>query len=161
MPNNLKWQIRPALPNETKNLSDLAFRSKSYWGYSDRFMTACRQELTLDRDYIAINPTFLLTYKGRITGFYSLEHVSTEIVELGYLFVDLPSIGRGYGRQLLAHAKLKARHAGYRRISIQGDPNAERFYRTAGGKFAGTKASLSIPGRKLPVFIISLMTDPK
>ena len=124
-------------------------------------MTACRQELTLDHDYIAMNPTVVLDVKGRIIGFYSLEHVSTDIVELGHLFVDPPSIGRGHGRQLLAHAKQKAQDSGYREMTIQGDPNAERFYRKAGGKFTGTRESLSIPGRKLPVFTISLMTDPK
>ena len=49
MSNTQKWQIRQALPSEVEYLSELAFRSKSYWGYSDCFMQACLAELTVDR----------------------------------------------------------------------------------------------------------------
>ena len=56
-----KWRIRQALPSEVKHLSELAFRSKSYWGYSDRFMQVCREELTLDPRYIESNPTWLIS----------------------------------------------------------------------------------------------------
>ena len=55
-----KWRIRQALPSEVEHLSELAFRSKSYWGYSDRFMQACLKELTLDKQYIESHPTFLI-----------------------------------------------------------------------------------------------------
>ncbi|MDE0683663.1 MAG: hypothetical protein OXI63_12155 [Candidatus Poribacteria bacterium] len=39
---------------------------------------------------------------------------------------------------------------------IQGDPNAERFYRSAGGLLVGTRKSASIPNRELPIFWINL-----
>jgi len=39
--------IRDAVPDEAVLLSDLAMRSKAYWGYSIEFMEACRQELTV------------------------------------------------------------------------------------------------------------------
>jgi hypothetical protein len=41
-------------------------------------------------------------------------------------------------------------------LTIQSDPNAERFYRAAGGVFTGTRESGSIRGRYLPVFEILL-----
>ena len=70
-----KWRIRQALPSEVKHLSELTFRSKLYWGYSDRFMQACVKELTLDKQYIESNPTFVIEVERSAIGFYSLEHV--------------------------------------------------------------------------------------
>ena len=150
------WRIRQALPNEVKHLSELAFRSKSYWGYSDRFMQACLGELTLNQHYIESNPTFVIEVERSTIGFYSLEHVSASEAELGYLFVEPTFIGKGYGRKLMAHAKQEAQHLGYSRMIIQGDPNAEQFYRAAGGSVVGTRKSTSIPDRELPVFRIDL-----
>ncbi len=151
-----KWRIRQALPSEVKHLSELAFRSKSYWGYSDRFMQACVEELTLDQHYIESNSTFVIEVERSAIGFYSLEHVSASEAELGYLFVEPMFIGKGYGRKLMAHAQQKARHLGYNQIIIQGDPNAEQFYRAAGGSVVGVRRSTSIPGRELPLFRINL-----
>jgi hypothetical protein len=39
--------IRQAIFGEGQLLSDLAFRSKAYWGYSSEFMEACQAELTV------------------------------------------------------------------------------------------------------------------
>ena len=94
------WRIRPALSCDAGHLSELAFNSKSYWGYSDRFMQACRKELTVDTDYIEKNPIFVIEADENIIGFYSLEHISAMEAELGYLFVEPRCIGKGYGRKL-------------------------------------------------------------
>ena len=150
------WSIRPASHHEAKLLSEIAYRSKAYWGYSKQFMQACRQELTLSRNYLKKHATFVVAAGQNIIGFYALEHLSSDEIELGYLFVDPSSIGAGYGRKLMAHAVEKARSLGYRRMVIQGDPHAELFYRAAGATFEGTKPSASIPGRLLPVFHIDL-----
>ena len=156
MSNTQKWQIRQALPSEVEHLSGLAFRSKSYWGYSDQFMKACLEKLTIDECYIENNPTFVIEVARNAVGFYSLEHISAAEVELGFLFVEPDFIGKGYGRKLITHAQEEARHLGYGKMIIQGDPNAERFYRSAGGLLVGTRKSASIPDRELPLFCINL-----
>ena len=156
MSSTQKWKIRRALPNEVEHLSGLAFRSKAHWGYSDQFMEACRAELTLDDAYIESNPTFVIETERSIVGFYALEHISISEVELSYLFVEPDSIGQGYGRKLIEHAKAEAQHLGYKKMMIQGDPNAERFYRSAGGAVVGTKKSASVPDRELPIFCVDL-----
>ena len=156
MADTQKWQIRQALPSEVEHLSELAFRSKSYWGYSDQFMQACLEELTVDEHHIENNPTFVLEDSRDIIGFYSLEHISAPEVELSYLFVEPDFIGKGYGRKLIRHAQEEARQLGYEKMIIQGDPNAERFYRSVGGSVVGTKKSASIPDRELPIFCINL-----
>ena len=119
-------------------------------------MQACLEELTLDQCYIKSNPTFVIEVEGSTIGFYSLEYVSASEAELGYLFVEPMFIGKGYGRKLMAHAQQKARDLGYSQIVIQGDPNAEQFYRAAGGSVVGTRKSTSIPDRELPLFRIAL-----
>jgi len=40
-------KIRDAVPNEAEHLSDIAMRSKAYWGYSDAFLEKCRDELSV------------------------------------------------------------------------------------------------------------------
>jgi GNAT superfamily N-acetyltransferase len=149
-------RIRRALPEEAEALSALAFRSKAHWGYSDAFMRACRGELTISPDDIETHPTFVAEARGEAIGFYTLERVSDDEVELGYLFVEPSAIGRGHGRRLLEHAKQQAVGLGFRSLVIQGDPNAERFYRMAGGEQTGSRESASLPGRELPMFRIDL-----
>ena len=161
MSDTQKWQIRQALPSEVEYLSGLAFRSKSSWGYSDRFMQACLEELTIDEYYIENNPTFVIEDARDIIGFYSLEHISAPEVELSYLFVEPDFIGKGYGQKLMVHAQEEARQLGYSKMTIEGDPNAERFYRSAGGSVVGTRKSASIPGRELPIFCINLGKSDK
>ena len=151
-----KWKIRQALRSEAEHLSELTFRSKSHWGYSDQFMQACLEELTIDECYIENNPIFLIEDARNIIGFYSLEHISDSEVELSFLFVEPAFIGKGYGRKLMMHAQEEARHLGYSKMIIQGDPNAERFYRSAGGLLVGTRKSVSFPNRELPIFHINL-----
>ena len=161
MSDTQKWRIRHALTSEVEYLSELAFRSKASWGYSDRFMQACLEELTIDKCYIENNPTFMIEDARDIIGFYSLEHISASEVELSFLFVEPDFIGKGYGRKLMMHAQEEARQLGYSKMIIQGDPNAERFYRSAGGSVVGTRKSTSIPDRELPIFSINLEKSDK
>lgn len=159
MSHTQKWQIRQALPGEVEHLSGLAFRSKSYWGYTDQFMQACLEELTVDENHI--ENTFVIEAAGNAVGFYSLERISAAEVELSFLFVDPAFIGKGYGRKLITHVQEEARHLGYNKMIIQGDPNTERFYRSAGGLLVGTRKSASIPNRELPIFHIDLKEPDK
>jgi GNAT superfamily N-acetyltransferase len=149
-------RLRRALPEEAAPLSALAFRSKAHWGYSDDFMRACRAELSLSPAYIHTHPTFVLESNGEVIGFYALERLSGDEVELGYLFVEPAAIGRGHGRWLIEHAKAQAVALGFRTMVIQGDPHAEKFYRKAGGERSGFRESASIPGRDLPLFRIDV-----
>jgi len=89
-------------------------------------------------------------------GFYALEGLSGDIIELGALFVDPEHIGTGIGRDLIKKAKRHAVDLGASKLKIQGDPNAEKFYRAAGGIPTGIKKSERISGCFLPTFRISL-----
>ncbi len=150
--------VRAASHSEAAAISSLAMRSKAYWGHSDEFMTACREELTFSKSQIESDnfEFFVCEAEGRIAGFYALELLGTFDAELEALFVEPEMIGRGFGRTLIEHAKAKASILGIRQIIIRGDPNAESFYEAAGGVRDGRRESGSIPGRFLPILRIDL-----
>ena len=143
--------IRPARPDEVAELTELALRSKAYWGYDEAFMEACREELTLTPEYLDKNPTFVLEADDQVVGLYSLE-ASENVgeVELGMLFIEPNAIGGGHGRRLFAHARKKAGDLSYQTMWIQSDPDAEGFYRSLGAVTVGHLESRSLPGRMLP-----------
>ncbi len=151
-------RIRPALLPEAEQLSALALRSKAYWGYSPKFMAACCEELSQSPEKISAPEFhfFVSEVEGVITGFYALEQLSLEQFELEALFVEPDWIGQGIGRFLMEHAKAEAQRLGGQSIYIHADPNAAAFYKAIGGILTGQKKSASIPGRVLPIYIISL-----
>ncbi len=148
-------KLREAKINEGPLLSDLAFRSKAYWGYSAEFMEACREELTYT-DIDIENWSVIVVENQRVEGFYALVPLSDTEVELEALFVEPDAIGQGYGRALISHAKTTAKAMGAKTMIIQGDPNATPFYQAIGGKLTGERESASIPGRFLPTFELDL-----
>lgn len=146
--------IRPARENELERLSELAMRSKASWGYSEAFMHACRQELTVGLEQLPF--AFVGEARSVIVGFYTVSRLDAERAELDFLFVEPALLRRGYGMMLVRHAKDQARRLGCRRLVIQGDPNAEAFYTAAGAVKVGERPSDSIEGRMLPLYEIML-----
>ena len=152
------FKIRRASGSDAEPLSTLAFRSKAYWGYSIEFMAACKDELTYSADQIESSRFrfYVCELDGETVGFYALELENEFIAEIEAIFVRPKNIGTGIGRELMAHCKITAKSLGMQALVIQGDPNAEEFYLSAGGVRAGYRESASIPGRQLPLFRINL-----
>lgn len=149
-------KIRRAVPDEAELLSELAFRSKSYWGYSKDFMEFFRAELTYTTDDIVNEHFFIAFDNSDPLGFYGLNKLTEYEFELEALFVEPDFIGKGVGRALMNHAKTTAKELGGKKITILGDPNAQSFYQRSGGQYIGNRESDSIPGRFLPLFLIEL-----
>ncbi|MDJ0918725.1 MAG: GNAT family N-acetyltransferase [Woeseiaceae bacterium] len=146
--------IRAATAAEADLLSELALRSKAHWGYSDAFIEACRNELTVRPDQI--QNTVCADDNGELVGFYGLVPVSDDTVELEALFVEPSRIGSGVGKALIEHAISRASAQGASRMLVEGDPNATAFYLAAGASQIGERPSGSIPGRRLPLFEIPI-----
>lgn len=146
--------LREAKPEEAILLSGLAMRSKSYWGYSDDFMEACKDELTVTSEMIQDSKFHYVVAEmaNEAVGFYGVERLSPLQFELEALFVDPVHIGSGIGRALITHARDFIGESGGRSLIIQGDPNAEEFYLAVGAQLIGEKESDSIPGRFLLIF---------
>ncbi|MDQ0116749.1 GNAT family N-acetyltransferase [Paenibacillus harenae] len=151
--------IRKALPAEAAFLSDIAFRSKAFWGYEPEYMLLAKKDLTITEKNIMGNWVFVIETQNTIKGFYELRDNSNEEAELFWLFVDPNSIGSGYGKSLMKHAIQVAGDKGFNDIKIKSDPNAVGFYKGFGAVVIGESSSTVRPDLKLPVMIIHLKQD--
>ena len=148
-------RLRPARPEEACELSALALRCKSHWGYDEAFLAACREELTLRPEETEKARTLVAEQDGWIVGFATL-HGQPPAGELAMLFVDPPAIGRGIGTLLHDRITATAAQAGFTHLTVTADPHAESFYLARGARRTGTAPSGSIPGRELPLLTIDL-----
>lgn len=150
--------IRKAKIEEAHLLSDIALKSKAFWGYSAEFMAACKEELTVTQEKIKSKAFSYWVYEheNSILGFYAIEKISSEVAELEAIFVSPESIGKGIGKALMDHAISFARSSEAASLRIQSDPNAKEFYLTAGASIVGEEESSNIEGRYLPVLSIEL-----
>ncbi|WP_083935778.1 GNAT family N-acetyltransferase [Saccharomonospora halophila] len=159
MTSGVEIVLRPATVGEADALTELALRSKGYWGYDRAFLETCRDELTLHPTELAARRVVVADSGGEPVGFYSLEGQPPD-GDLGYLFVEPTAIGHGIGGQLWDHMCGTARSLGFRQIRIESDPGARPFYESRGASLVGTVASTSVPGRELPLLRYVLPEGP-
>ena len=150
--------IRLVKTDEVDSISQLALVSKAHWGYSKEFMEACKDELSYTKEMIE-NEEYVFYLKesnNTILGFYVLKKLNSDEVELEALFLEPMFIKKGFGQELLNHAKETAINFGIKSMHIQADPYAQDFYEKAGAKLISKKESGSIPGRYLPLLKLEL-----
>lgn len=152
-----KVSLRPARGDEADALTELALRSKAHWGYSDEFIEACRDELTVDPQDIASGRVVVAVVDGGLGGFSTLVG-HPPVAEVEALFVEPEHIGAGIGIGTTLFVALcdGARRAGFSRLLIEADPNAAGFYERQGAVKVGDRPSGSIPGRRLPLLELDL-----
>jgi GNAT superfamily N-acetyltransferase len=150
-------RFRQARPDEAETLTRLVMKAKAHWGYSAEQLEAWRPTLTLTAEQLRSQPAFVLETEG-VVGLYSLRVVDGTC-ELDNLWVTPAEVGRGYGRELLAHAVIVARDMGHREILIDADPNAEAFYVHCGATVIGAVPApvKDQPGRTRPQLRLSLI----
>ena len=144
---------------DARALSELALRSKGYWGYDAAFLEACRDELTLTADQ-ATAARVVRAPDGAPRGFHLLAPDPAgdpDRGELLMLFVDPPAIGSGVGRVLIDDALRYAARLGWSTLLVQSDPGAEGFYAAHGARRIGTVPSGSVPGRVLPLLQLPVL----
>lgn len=149
--------FRAARPDELEALTDLARRSKRYWGYSDAFMTALDEELTFRRSDLEDVRTRveLLEVEGRLVSALRMRR-RTELAYLEDLWVDPSAIGQGYGRVGFERACEIGREWGKGVMELEADPHAEPFYRHLGCERVWMSAVTSVPGRAVPLMRYAL-----
>ncbi|MGJ8680214.1 GNAT family N-acetyltransferase [Paraglaciecola sp.] len=154
-----QYLIHNVHPNDAPVLSDLALKSKAYWGYDAQFLANCKTELTYTPEQINDNNWLFQSAQSEdhsILGFYALHFDSNKLVELIALFIDPNYIGQGIGKSLLNAARQQVSKQKLNKIIIHSDPNAEDFYLSQGATKIGDTPSQSIPGRQLPLLSIKL-----
>lgn len=87
-----QFRIRKARADEAVTISELALRSKGYWGYSPEFLEACREELTFTPEECASGDVGVAEVDAEVAGFYVLDGGPPR-GELRALFVDPRWIG--------------------------------------------------------------------
>jgi GNAT superfamily N-acetyltransferase len=151
----LPLTIRPATIDELSGLSDLCFRSKAVWGYDEKFMEACRGELSFAPRDLELTPVAVAEHDGKPIGVAQLKVVDNE-ADLLKLFVEPSALRSGTGKALLAWATDIAKKLGATRLTIEADPDAAPFYRRMGAYDVGQAPSGSVPGRMLPKLAMNL-----
>ena len=147
--------LRTPGPDEATALTELCLRSKAVWGYDEQFMEACRDELTITPDMLNSSYLQVAESDGCLIGVAQVT-LGTDFADLSKLFVEPRRLRCGAGRQLFEWAARTARQAGASDLVIEADPQAAGFYRRMGAIDAGTVASGSIPGRRLPLLKLRL-----
>ncbi|MGB3777021.1 MAG: GNAT family N-acetyltransferase [Tunicatimonas sp.] len=142
--------ITPAHPSDHVALTQLTLDSKAHWGYGAAQIEAWREELTITAEQIATGNVYQLRHYEHIVGYYAYRALADKTVELSNLFVAPTHIGKGVGRTLLHNFLERVATEGFRRITLNADPNAEGFYARHGFAVVGQEPS-SIPERCLPV----------
>ena len=138
-------EIRKASIGDAPVLSALALEAKAQWGYTTQLIEAWRDSLQVSASDVAARPVFVAAVEDRIVGFSSLMPLAAAW-ELDNLFVAPAMMNRGTGRALLEHALDFAFARGAPEVTVDADPNAERFYLACGARRLGEVAA-PIPGR--------------
>jgi len=165
-----RYRFRPAGPADIKEINRVALSAKAYWNYSAELMRIFERELKWtapelqdERTYTGLALLNVPAVPDRVCGFFRVEQIVPDDgriepgnerkndCELGALFVDPAFIGKGLGSMLLQQACETGRAWGYNSLRVESDPHAEPFYLAMGAVRIGSKASISIPERKLPL----------
>ncbi|MEU6687278.1 GNAT family N-acetyltransferase [Streptomyces sp. NPDC046832] len=133
-------RIRAGLPQEAAALSALALRSKAHWGYDEAYLADCADDLRLAPGDMADRRVRVAEAGGRILGVATLDGEPPR-AELGMLFVDPMSIGRGVGQLLYRHVLTEAGRLGCDRVTITADSHAVPFYVAMGARRAEASPS--------------------
>ena len=107
------------------------------------------------KKYIEDNEIFKLASNHKIIGFYSYNQRNSKEVKLNFLFVDPMFIGKGFGKLLMEHFLLQVSKLNFESVTLDADPNAQKFYEQFNFEVVGQLKSL-IKNRFLPVMLKKL-----
>ncbi|MEK0220580.1 GNAT family N-acetyltransferase [Bacillus proteolyticus] len=141
-------KIREALLSEANELSELALHSKATWNYSEEFILACKEDLTITEEYIKSNFVYVLENDNRKIGFFSFLRNDNA---LDFLYIHPRFKGIGYGKIHWKFVIEQANELGIKSFTIDSDPNAKGYYLKMGAKLIGETPSTVFKDRLLPL----------
>ena len=141
-------KIREAVLAEANELSELAIHSKATWDYSEEFILACKEDLTITEAYIKNNFVYVLEDDSTKIGFFSFLRNENA---LDFLYIYPSYKGKGYGKILWRFVVEQANKLGLKSFTIDSDPNAKGFYLKMGAKLIGETPSTVFKDRLLPL----------
>jgi GNAT superfamily N-acetyltransferase len=141
-------KIREALLSEANELSELALRSKATWNYSEAFILACKEDLTITEEYIKNNFVYIFENDNTKIGFFSFLRNDNA---LDFLYIHPRFKGKGYGKILWKFVIEQANELEIKSFTIDSDPNAKGYYLKMGAKLIGETPSTVYKERLLPL----------
>ncbi|MCU5606393.1 GNAT family N-acetyltransferase [Bacillus thuringiensis] len=141
-------KIRTALLSEANELSELTLHLKATWNYSEEFILACKEDLTITGEYIKNNFVYVLENDNTKIGFFSFLHNDKA---LDFLYIHPHYKGKGYGKILWEYVIEKANELGLKSFTIDSDPNAKGYCLNMGAKLIGETPSTVFKDRLLPL----------
>ncbi len=157
--------IREAVKNEHKLLTDISFKSKSYWNYPPKYFDVWKNELTITENYILKNKVFVFEIKDHVAGYYSIVRLQNNILTSGirlekgfwleHMFLLPDFINQGFGRKMINHFKQYCIVNNISQVSVLADPNAKIFYEKMGFKYIREYPS-TIKDRTTPLLKIEI-----
>lgn len=150
--------IEKAKNTDGKELTELTLRSKSHWNYSKEQIDKWKNDLTVTSNYIDEKEVFKLLADNILIGYYSYFELNEENVKLENLFIEPKFIGQGYGKLLMSDFLQRVKKAEYNKVTLDADPNAERFYSNIGFKVVEQLKS-SMKDRFLPIMEMEIASS--
>src|SRR5579885_2064342 len=97
------YQIVSAMPEDAEDLTELAFKSKAFWGYPPRWLEIWREYLVITDESLKTSHVFKAVAENReILGFYRLSPEKAGLHLTGF-WVTPNYIRLGLGRALYKH----------------------------------------------------------
>lgn len=147
--------ILKAEPNDNELLTTITKMSKAYWGFSDEILQEWEHLLTITKDYIEKNKVYKLLQNDQIIGYYSYFSTDENTIKLDNIFILPEFIGKGFGKILMNDFLKNIKQLGINKVTLDAEPNAEKFYKTFGFETIGQLES-SIKDRYLPIMELQI-----
>ncbi len=152
--------IREAEIKEIFELTQIAFSSKRYWNYPNKYFKIWERELTITEEYLKNNEVYVYEKNEIKYAFYSILELKSDMkyknetlkagIWLDHMFIIPQKIRKGIGKELFIDCVEKIKRKGCKRFRILADPNAKEFYLKQGCNYIKEFPS-SIEGRTTPL----------
>ncbi len=144
-------KLRRATPADADALTEIMMKAKASWGYSNVQMAKIRELYHVRPDGLAPGRGLIASLDGTPVAYSIVEAQEDGALLLDHLFVLPEAQGRGIGKLLLRRAEDAARARGLKRLVLESDAHAERFYQRHGFETKDARASQSIAGQLTPL----------
>lgn len=143
-------EILKADIEDNEILTSITKKSKAYWGFSEDILKGWEHLLTVTKDYIEKNEVYKLVKDEQVIGYYSYFPATEKTIKLDNIFILPEFIGKGFGKILMSDFLKKIRRSDIDKITLDAEPNAEKFYEYFGFQKVG-QLETSIEDRYLPI----------
>jgi predicted GNAT family N-acyltransferase len=150
-------EILKAEIDDNEILTSITKKSKAYWGFSEDVLKEWEHLLTITKDYIEKNKVFKLVQNNQVIGYYSFFFIDENTIKLDNIFILPEFIGNGFGNILMNDflKSIKQLDKSIIKITLDAEPNAEKFYKLFGFETIGQLES-PIKERYLPIMELQI-----